>query len=145
MPWRFLCVVSYDFLLTIKLHPEFLTDTNNLTNRSIWFIDDTLTGTTALVQGEIAIKRYFTLRRAPKLEPHHKIKFVVILWTPLFCEGLEGRSYTFFKNTMLFLVPPTGCLFLVRFGLFFFFNGISTFVGYLMPKPFSSKNSSGTI
>ena len=25
------------------------------------------------------------------------------------------------------------------------FNGISTFVGYLMPKPFSKKNSSGTI
>ena len=25
------------------------------------------------------------------------------------------------------------------------FNGISTFVGYLMPKPFSEKNSSGTI
>ena len=31
---------------------------------------------------------------------------------------------------------------LVRFLLF---NGISTFVGYLMPKPFSKKNSSGTI
>ena len=25
------------------------------------------------------------------------------------------------------------------------FNGISTFVGYLMPKPFSKKNSWGTI
>ena len=25
------------------------------------------------------------------------------------------------------------------------FNGISTFVGYLMPKPFPLKNSSGTI
>ena len=32
---------------------------------------------------------------------------------------------------------------LVWFG--FFFNGISTFVGYLMQKPFSKKNSSGTI
>ena len=31
-----------------------------------------------------------------------------------------------------------------RFGLFVF-NGISTFVWYLMPKPFSKKNSSGTI
>ena len=29
-------------------------------------------------------------------------------------------------------------------GLVFLFNGISTFVGYLMPKPFSKKNS-GTI
>ena len=28
---------------------------------------------------------------------------------------------------------------------FFFFNGVSSFVGYLMPKPFSLKNSSGTI
>ena len=25
------------------------------------------------------------------------------------------------------------------------FNGISTFVGYLMPKPISAENSSGTI
>ena len=33
----------------------------------------------------------------------------------------------------------------VRFGLVSLFNGISTFVGYLIPKPFSSKNSSGTI
>ena len=33
------------------------------------------------------------------------------------------------------------------FGLVWFlcFNGISTFSGYLMPKPFSQKNSSGTI
>ena len=31
------------------------------------------------------------------------------------------------------------------FGLVSLFNGISTFVGYLMPKPFSKKNSSGTI
>ena len=30
-------------------------------------------------------------------------------------------------------------------GLVSLFNGISTFVGYLMPEPFSSKNSSGTI
>ena len=31
------------------------------------------------------------------------------------------------------------------FGLFSLFNGISTFVGYLVPKPFSKKNSGGTI
>ena len=31
------------------------------------------------------------------------------------------------------------------FGLVSLFNGISTFVGYLMPKLFSQKNSSGTI
>ena len=31
-----------------------------------------------------------------------------------------------------------------RFG-FFVFNGISTFAGYLMPKPFSFKNNRGTI
>ena len=33
---------------------------------------------------------------------------------------------------------------LISFGLVSLFNGISTFVGYLMPKPFSKKNSSGT-
>ena len=32
-----------------------------------------------------------------------------------------------------------------KFGLVSFFNGISTFVGNLMPKTFSLKNSSGTI
>ena len=31
------------------------------------------------------------------------------------------------------------------FGLVSLFNGISTFIGYLMPKPFSEKNSSSTI
>ena len=30
-------------------------------------------------------------------------------------------------------------------GLVSLFNGISTIVGYLMPKPFSEENSSGTI
>ena len=34
---------------------------------------------------------------------------------------------------------------LTMFGLVSLFNGISTFVGYLMPKPFFKKNSSGTI
>ena len=32
-----------------------------------------------------------------------------------------------------------------RFGLVSLFNDISTFVGYLMPKQFSSNNSSGAI
>ena len=31
------------------------------------------------------------------------------------------------------------------FGLVSMFNGISTFVGYLMPKLFSKKNSRGNI
>ena len=31
------------------------------------------------------------------------------------------------------------------FGMVSLFNGISTFAGYLMPKVFSEKNSSGTI
>ena len=34
---------------------------------------------------------------------------------------------------------------MVWFGLVSLFNGISTFEGYLMPKPFSEKNSSSTI
>ena len=40
------------------------------------------------------------------------------------------------------LETSIGCFF---FGLVSLFNGISTFVGYLMPKLFSEKNSSGTI
>ena len=39
-----------------------------------------------------------------------------------------------------------GCFFgLVWFGLVSLFNGISTTVGYLMPKPFYERNSSGNI
>ena len=33
----------------------------------------------------------------------------------------------------------------IQIGLVSLFYGISTFVGYLTPKPFSEKNSSGTI
>ena len=46
------------------------------------------------------------------------------------------------RNDMFFLVPWFG---LVWFGLVSLFNGISTFVGYLMPKVFSKKNNSCTI
>ena len=41
------------------------------------------------------------------------------------------------------MVTPTHII--AWFGLVSLFNGISIFVGYLMPKPFSKKNSSGTI
>ena len=34
---------------------------------------------------------------------------------------------------------------MVWYGLVSLFNGISTFVGYLIPNPFSLKNSRGTI
>ena len=34
---------------------------------------------------------------------------------------------------------------MVWFGLVSLFNGISAFIGYLTPKIFSQKNSSGTI
>ena len=34
---------------------------------------------------------------------------------------------------------------IIKIGLVSLFNGISTFVCYLMPKPFSEKNSRGTI
>ncbi len=33
----------------------------------------------------------------------------------------------------------------LKFGLVYSFYGISTFLGYLIPKLFSKKNSSGTI
>ena len=37
------------------------------------------------------------------------------------------------------------CVCVCVFGLVSLFDGISTFVGFLMPKPFSYKNNSGTI
>ena len=51
-----------------------------------------------------------------------------------------NRIYTIFKHILLitFLNEPDS----VSVSLF---NGISTFVGYLMSKLFSEKNSSGTI
>ena len=45
-----------------------------------------------------------------------------------------------FNITFDFLQSFIGLVWLVSL-----FNDISTFVGYLMPKPFSKKNSSGTI
>ena len=43
---------------------------------------------------------------------------------------IEPRSSGLLANTLL--AKPMS-----RFGLVSLFNGISTFVGYLMPKPFS--------
>ena len=37
------------------------------------------------------------------------------------------------------------CVFVFGFGLVSLFNGISNFVGYLMPNNFSEKNRSSTI
>ena len=43
------------------------------------------------------------------------------------------------------LKSVSGVVSVCMFGLVSLFNGISTFVGYLMPKSFSEKNSGGTI
>ena len=50
----------------------------------------------------------------------------------------ELSFYTGKPNVNRFIV-------LVWFDLVSLFNGISTFVGYSMPKPFPEKNNSGTI
>ena len=47
--------------------------------------------------------------------------------------------YWYFYSLLIILVGT------IWFGLVSLFNGMSTFLGYLMPKPFSEKNSSGTI
>ena len=49
-------------------------------------------------------------------------------------------SYPFAEMQLVYSLTLVDC-----FGLVSLFNGISTFVGYLMPKLFSLKNSSGTI
>ena len=61
-------------------------------------------------------------------------------------------TYRVFHNSwnkavasQIFLVDFILFFSLFRFGWVSLFYGISTFIGYLMPKPFSLKNSSGTI
>ena len=51
------------------------------------------------------------------------------------------------KTGNLLNLPRIICehILMVWFGLVSLFNGISTFVGYLIPKLFSKKNSSATI
>ena len=57
----------------------------------------------------------------------------------------------FFSIRFVSVQPWKQCLiiyiyiYIYMFGLVSLFKAISTFVGYLMPKPFSKKNSSGTI
>ena len=53
--------------------------------------------------------------------------------------SLPGRKLRSFSLARVW--PPA----INWFGLVSLFNGISTIVGYLMPKPFSYKNSSGNI
>ena len=48
------------------------------------------------------------------------------------------QSFCYFYDSFFFIVIDW-------LSLVSLFNGISTVVGYLMPKPFSKKNSSGTI
>ena len=52
-------------------------------------------------------------------------------------KGLIRRKTNQSTNKQYATIPP-----LNWFGLVSLFNGISNFVGYLMPKPFSEKNSS---
>ena len=49
-------------------------------------------------------------------------------------ENLKGSKTNYKANIYFYYL-----------GLVSLFNSISIFVGYLMPKPFSEKNSSGTI
>ena len=78
---------------------------------------------------------------------HHLPRLTDIKW------GLRP-AYEYFNRGSSeiqkdFLAPGfrLNCFFfsLVWFGLGSLFNGISNFVGYLMPKLFFEKNSSGTI
>ena len=56
---------------------------------------------------------------------------------------LNTPQLSYFSGNVLILVSLSANF--DWFGLVSLFNGISTFVGYLMPKPFPKKNSSGTI
>ena len=68
-------------------------------NRSIWPIDEPLTGTITqgqVNQGVIALKAYSTFPRSSELEPHHQMQLSVILGK--LCWGYCQRI----------LSPPTG-------------------------------------
>ena len=65
-----------------------------------------------------------------------------VVWIVFTCPLISDSSSL--CTNLLVTVPST----LITIGITIsvsLFNGISTFVGYLMPNPFSSKNSSGTI
>ena len=53
-----------------------------------------------------------------------------------YLHNLEQSPYRGCYNQKVSAALSTN-LFFFREGLFFLFNGISTFAGYLMPKPFS--------
>ena len=53
-------------------------------------------------------------------------------------------SKYFKKRINIYLLLFVMCPNWIMFGLFSLFNSISTFMDYLMPKPFLLKNSSGT-
>ena len=55
---------------------------------------------------------------------------------------LALKPFRVFPSIKWVVLPKSVCLFVCLFSLF---NGISTFVGYLMPKPSFKKNSSDTI
>ena len=52
---------------------------SKLLNSSIWFINETLTGTTIPGQSEVimTMKGYFAFPKAPGLEPNHQVQFSV--------------------------------------------------------------------
>ena len=87
----------------------------------------------------MAIRGNPTLCRGPELEPHHQIQFSAIPWIPPFFRFLRGGDFPSAENSEhhekgdQFL---KSYLILIRMdlGLVSLFNGISTFVGYLMPS-----------
>ena len=65
---------------------------------------------------------------------------LILYFILIYLVGFSGfLSWISFRDLGFILVSMSTS------GLVFLFNGISTFVGYLMPKPFPEKNSSGTI
>ena len=76
------------------------------------------------------------------------------IWRKIQCEILTYNSFNCSKTRYCMYILCASLttemfflslLYLVWFGLVSLFNGIWTFVDYLMPKVFSQKNSSGTV
>ena len=82
--------------------------------------------------------QHYKVRIKDKVERSRERGVVVIKKWTLGLPLTSVANFTYSIQEKTFSSP-------FEIGLVSLFNDISTFVGFLMPKPFSEKNSSGTI
>ena len=115
-------------------------------NSSIWPIDRPQTSTTTLGHsGPGSNKRVLQIPQTPRLHPHHQMQFNAISRTHLYDKIMSTIDCWVhlalfpIQNISIFLTFCHTCWPFISDGKYhavLFFNGISTFVGYLIPKPY---------